>query len=299
MFELGVRLAASPLGAYCLLDESPSDDVNSITLPTNVNTKSPPVAHLKTFLAPFYYDLDTPTFLPVCAAHSGYTNSVYRTAARHFQTTQDHYGDQVDTLLVAAAAVAQGHEDPLQAVDVRPLYAADNLVYGESVRYNAFEKLCGAWCYLADREEPHKLRPIDLLDWKSAEIFREFFRLGARLKIGLASRYGRKEERLRQRIAEAEVDAGSSGATEMAELLVVWRLVRNDPPWLVRTSAVSDADWDGFITDCETQVQQLTDLERILDQIASPVCQLPLQGLKADNDRLERALLQFKQRRPL
>jgi len=295
MFELGVRLAASPAGACFLIDKIANDRGDPLLRKAGHENRPPKVDHLTTLFSPFQYDLDTLNFVSVCTGRSLQRNLIYETAARHFQTVQDHHSEPVYVTLQSAANVTRGHDDPLQAVDVRPLYAMDNPEYGESVRQSAFERLCAAWCYLADREEPHRLRPVDLLDSKAAELFRHFFRIGARLKVALALRHGQREERMKQRIAETEICAKDSGAADLVDLLAAWEFFRENPPWPVNTSRIPPADWPGFILDCETQLEQLAELESRFNQLANPACQLPLQGVQSDKVRLERAIKHLKQ----
>lgn len=286
LFELGVRLAVRANRTFCLIDKSVQGD----------ETYAGSRAQLSDLLKPFPYDLSTSSFTKGFAAPV--SEYIYETATRHFRTMQDHYGKHVDTMLVAAAAVTPGHDDPLQAVDITPLYARDNHAYGEEVRHSVFERLCAAWYYLADREEPHAVRPIDLLDRRRAEAFRRFRRLGSRLKAGLAHRYEQRDRRLRQRIEDTERRAKDSGAASLAELLDAWRTLRDDPPWSIDVAKVADAEWAGIVADCENQLEQLAALEGQLEDLANPVCELPLQGIRADRERLEAALQQFRLRIP-
>jgi hypothetical protein len=283
MFELGVRLAVRRSRTFCLIDTSTEGDA----------TFAGSRARLRNLLRPFSYDLSTANFI-FAALHSDHNdhNLIYETAACHFCTVQDHYGEQVDAMLVAAAAVTPGHDDPLQAVDITPLYARDNRAYGEEVRHSVFERLCAAWYYLADREEPHAVRPIDLLDQRRLEAFRRFRRLSSRLKAGLAQRYGPRDERLRERIESAEQCAKDSGAVAMMELLDAWLTLRGDPPWQFDIAKVKTEDID----DCEYQIEQLKALEARLEGLTSPVCELPLQGVRSDRRRLEIVLQQFRGR---
>src|ERR1041384_1350290 len=116
MFELGVRLSATPADTFCLIDS---------TAP-GMEVRNDAHAELKDFLHPFPYDLNTPNFAKAIAKENQQSGVIYEVAARHFRTTQDHYDEQVDDLLLAAAALTKGHDDPLQAVDISPLCARDN-----------------------------------------------------------------------------------------------------------------------------------------------------------------------------
>jgi hypothetical protein len=283
MFELGVRLAARPSGTFYLIDAMPEGD-------ESFNGSR---AELRDLLNPFSYDLSTFSFSKAFASRDPNPNSnpVYEAAARHFRTGQDHYDERVDALLVAAAAVTPGHQDPLQSVDITALYARDNRTYGKEIGHSVFERLCAAWYYLADREEPHMARPIDLLDWRRAEAFRRFFNLGSTLKTGLAHRYGPRDKRLQQRIEDAEICARASGAMEIAGLLEKWTELRRNPPW-VEAAQVGDKDRADFIGDCELDLAKLKALEVLLEQLANPVCELPLQGVRLDRRRVEIVLEQ-------
>jgi hypothetical protein len=286
MFELGVRLAVRSSGTFCLIDKTVEGDA----------TFEGSRAELKDFLHPFSYDLSTSSLLGAFASSDSDYNPVYEAAARHFRTGQDHFDDQVDTLLVAAAAVTPGHEDPLQAVDITPLYARDNSTYGKEIRHSVFERLCAAWYYLAEREEPHLVRPIDLLDRRRAAVFRRFRRLGSRLKTALAHRYGLHDKRLQHRIEEAEKSARDSGALKIADLLDAWKEFRVDPPWQINSAAIKDNEWADLIEEWEEQGQKLSELEDLLAQLASPVCELPLQGVRSDQRRVKIVVERFKRR---
>ena len=284
MFELGVRLAATSADTVCLID----------TTAEGMETIKDAHAELNDFLHPFHYDLNTPSFAKAFAGRNQQANLVYEVAARHFRTTQDHYDEQVDDLLLAAAALTKGHDDPLQAVDISPLYARDNRSYGTEIRHSVFERLCAAWYYIADREEPFSFSPIDLLDTSRAATFRRFRDLSARLKAGLALRSRLRDERLRQRIAETEKQAKKSGAMAFADLLDTWAEVRSAPPWQVNLDKVQDRDRDGFIQDLKDELAKLTTLEEMLVKLDSLVCELPLQGVRLDKRRVELVLQQVR-----
>jgi hypothetical protein len=286
LFELGVRLAVCPGRTFCLIDEKPEGDL------TFTGTRS----SLLSLLRPFAYDLDTETFAAAFAAPV--TTQIYETAALHFRAEQDYVSGDVDVMLVATAAVTSSHDDPLQTVDVTPLYARHNLDYGAALRYSAFERLCAAWCYLADRTEPHAGRPIDLLDPRYAATFRRFRRLGSRLRSALAHRYEPRDTRLRRRIEECEAVARAAGTTAMADLLDAWLALRRDPPWKIDVSKVNANEWTDLINDYQDQLDQIKALENRLVELASPVCVLPLQGVQSDLRRVEIMLQQFRRRRP-
>jgi hypothetical protein len=150
--------------------------------------------------------------------------------------------------------------------------------------------------YLADREEPHTIRPLDLLDRRRADTLRRFRRLGSRLKAGLAQRYEARDERLRKRIEDTERSARDSGATAMADLLDRWLTLRIDPPWQIDVATVREADWVDLIDDYNEFVEQLDALEARLEEFASPVCELPLQRVRSDRRRLEIFLQKFRRR---
>ena len=173
-------------------------------------------------------------------------------------------------MLVAAAAVTPGHDDPLQAVDITPLYAGDNRAYGDEVRHAVFERRALPGITSQDREEPHAIRPLDLLDRCRADTFRRFRRLGSRLKAGLAQRYEPRDERLRQRIEDTERSARDLGTTAMAELLDRWLTLRVDPPWQIDVATVREADWADLINDYNEFVEQLDALEAHLKSSPAP-----------------------------
>jgi hypothetical protein len=269
LFELGVRLAVRKSRTFCLIDRTVEGK----------ETFKGSRSNLKELFDPVEYDLGPAKFPLVKSIPS----PIYEAAARYFQSGQDRFSEHVDAMLVGAAAVMPGRDDPLQSVDVAPLYARDNLEYGEEVRQSAFERLCAAWCYLADREEPDFVRPIDLLDPRKADAFRRFLDLGSRLKTPLALRCEARDKRLKQRIDDSEARAKASGVTSMSELLDAWKALRRDPPWKdIRTTRRDPKD----ISNWKRQIKQLAILKTRLEQLASPVCELPLQGLKSDLRRL-------------
>ncbi len=82
----------------------------------------------------------------------------------------------------------------------------------------------------------------------------------------------------------------------MTELLSDWQMIRSDPAWLIETSNYSPADWKGLIDDCKDQAERLSELETLLEELGSPACQLPLQGVRCDKSRLAHALDRFERR---
>lgn len=274
LFELGVRLAVRPAGTYCLIDKSVAGDT----------TFEGSRAKLNALLQPASYKASTNTFPQALAAPE---RAIYETAVRHFRRAQDRYGEQVDVMLVRADAIMRSHSDPLQKVDPSPLYARDNDAYHAEVQHSVFEQLCAAWYYLADRERLYATRPIDLLEPRRAEAFRRFRRLGSRLKAVLAHRYEERDLRLRRRIEATERRAAKSGATKMADLLDAWGTLRGDPPWQIDLATVPADDRKAQIDDWKFQLEQLLALEERLQQLASPVCELPLQSIRSDRARLQ------------
>ncbi|MFI5352009.1 MAG: hypothetical protein ACHQZS_03525 [Candidatus Binatales bacterium] len=285
MFELGVRLAAGKNRTHCLIDASVEGE----------RTFEGSRAKLTEFLRPFTYDLHVQSFAK--AFDAPVPAYIYETAACHFRTAQDHFGGYVDEVLVAAAP-AKPHDDPLQIVDVRQLYARDNLDYAGELSYSSVEMRCAAWYYLADREQPHLMRPIDLLDPRRAEVFRRFQRLGSRLKTELAQRPEARNQRLRQSIDESMHRASISGVTEMAALLDGWMRLRADPPWKIDFAEIGGNNCTALAKDYEDQSEQLATLKIRLEEMCNPVCELPLQGIRSDLRRLLAVLDQFKQRIP-
>jgi hypothetical protein len=209
MFELGVRLATHPEETFCLLDETvgAAGPVGSVKL--------------KEFLAPKEYNLKPHGFKHKFETEAAGFGVIYDTAARHFPTAQDGYDRVVDAELVAQAEAIQRPNQ--EKVDIAPLYRSKNTAFGNVILSSALEKRCAAWCYLVEREWPHKLRPIDLLDERCAD-FRRFRRLSSRLNLDLAK--SARDNHMRERIAAAEKDAAGSGATAMADLLDLWARVR-------------------------------------------------------------------------
>jgi hypothetical protein len=273
MFELGVRLATHPQGTFCLLDETvrAAGPVGSVKL--------------KEFLAPKKYDLQPYGFAAKFETEAAGFGVIYDTAAQHFRTGQDGYDHLVDAELVAAAEAIQ-RKNAQEQVDIAPLYGSKNTAFGNVILSSALEKRCAAWCYLVERERPHQLRPIDLLDERCADSFRRFRRLSLRLKLDLAR--GARDDHMRTRIAEVEKVAAKSGAMAVADLLEAWARIRANPPWREEPSKVTQADW-------QDDADQLKKLEARLEQLNNPACQLLLQGLRSDRQRIEGAVERLKE----
>jgi hypothetical protein len=268
MFELGVRLATHPEETFCLLDETvgAAGPVGSVKL--------------KEFLALKEYNPEAYGFEHKFETEAAGFGVIYDTAARHFRTAQDGYDRVVDAELVAQAEAIQ-RRNVQEKVDIAPLYGSKNTAFGNVILSSALEKRCAAWCYLVERERPHKLRPIDLLDERCADSFRRFRRLSSRLNLDLAP--GARDNHMRERIAAAEKDAAGSGATAMADLLELWARVRAKPPWLMNPSKVTQED----TKDWQGDADQLKVLEARLEELNNPACQLLLQGVRSDRKRID------------
>jgi hypothetical protein len=275
MFELGVRLATHPEGTFCLLDETvaAAGPVGSVKL--------------KEFLGLKGYNLRAYGFEHKFTSEAARVGEIYETAAQHFQTTQDGYDHLPDVDLVAEAEATQ-RKNAQQQVDIAPLYGSKSTAFGNQILSSALEKRCAAWCYLVERQRPHMLRPIDLLDERSADSFRRFRRLSSRLQLELAR--GTRDDHMRQRIAEAEKNAKDSDASAMADLLEIWRRIRTSPPWMVDPSKVQSEDWQDWQEDAD----QLKTLEARLEKLNNPACQLVLQGVRSDRTRVERTVERLK-----
>ena len=275
MFELGVRLATHPQGTFCLLDETvlAAGPVGSVKL--------------KEFLALKGYNLKAYGFEHKFKTEAAGFGRIHDTAAQHFRTAQDGYDHLVDAELVAEAEATQ-RKNAQEQVDIAPLYGSKNTAFGNVILSSALEKRCAAWCYLVERERPHKLRPIDLLDERCADSFRRFRRLSSRLKLDLTR--GARDDHMRERIAEAEKDAVGSGATAMADLLELWARIRATPPWLVEPPKVTQADCNDWQDDAD----QLKILEARLEELNNQACQLVLQGVRSDRKRIEGTVERLK-----
>jgi hypothetical protein len=275
MFELGARLATHPQGTFCLLDEE-------LAATGSVGSEK-----LKKFLELKRYNLKAYGFEHTFTREVAGYNEIYDTAAQYFRAAQDGYDHLVDAELVAQAEATQ-RKNAQQQVDIAPLYGSKNAAFGNEILSNALEKQCAAWCYLVERERPHKFRPIDLLDGRCADSFRRFRRLSSRLKLDLAR--GTRDNHMRLLIAAAEKDAKDSGATAIADLLEVWERIRTSPPWLVDLSKVRKADCD----DWQDDALQLKTLEDRMKELNNPACQLVLQGVWSDRTRVERTVERLK-----
>jgi hypothetical protein len=286
LFELGVRLAVQAKGTYCFIDESEEPG----------QTYRGSRALLKELLKPFRYDRTTQNFSEAFLAPVA--PLIYDAAARHFRREQDRFNDDVDKMLLEAAAVAPG-DDPLQAIDLAPLYARDNQEYGAALKQSVFERLCAAWMYLAGRNRPDTFRPIDLLDPHRAAVFQAFFRLGSRLKAVIALRREDRDRWLQGEIERSEGDARKSGASEMAALLAEWDGIRRgNPLWRIERATIKDGGWDDLVDDCEHQIEQLSRLRFELRSLDNSVCEMPLQGIESNLRHLKIALGRFQRRDP-
>jgi hypothetical protein len=286
LFELGVRLAVSANKTFCMIDPGPEGD----------RTFQGSRGRLRDLLEPFAYDLEMSEVAFAKAFARPLPDDVYQAAARHFRTGQDHFTERVDTMLTAADGVTRGHANPLEAVDLTPLYASANPDYAGRIRHSVFEQLCAAWYYLADRDEVHGVRPVDLLDPRRADAFRRFHRLGSRLKNALALRYEPRFQRLRAAIEASQQQARDSGATAMTDLLNTWMDLRRSAPWNLDQTRDPEGGWQVLVEDSEDQHAQLMELREMLEKFDNPVAELPLQGVRLDLRRLETALRQFRRR---
>jgi hypothetical protein len=214
-------------------------------------------------------------------------NDTYVVAALRFHAAQENYSEHVDLTLFASAAATPGHDDPLQAVDLTPLYARDNRAFGDEVRQSVFERLCAAWFYLADREALQLMEPVDVLDPWRADALRRFRRLSSRLKSALVHRYGPHDQRLRERIEEATRLMEESGVLRLADLLEAWTALRRDQPWSTNPEDVDPEERTDVVDDLLEQISKLRELGAELDKLNSPVCELMLQGVRSDVLRLD------------
>lgn len=120
-----------------------------------------------------------------------------------------------------------------------------------------------------------------------------FFQLGARLKNGLGSRQSRPDRVLHRRIGKTELIARTSRATAMAALLAGWRDIRRAKLWRADSTTLSKEERADLIEDCKYQLSQLVELENVLQRLASPVCELPLQAVQADRSRIKTGIDRF------
>ena len=284
MFELGVRLAVTTNRTFCLIDDSVDDEKPS------AQTRDA----LRQFLRPFSYDLTMDNFAG--AFTTPISDWVYEAAASHFRTEQDHAGVRVDEFLEAAAPVKPN----LQDVDLHQLYAPSNADYAAELRHWSVEMRCAAWYYLADREQPHRIRPIDLLDPGRAEVFDRFRKLGAQLKNDLAQRPDPRDQRLRHDIDSKMKESADLGAPKMAELLNEWRDLRLELRSGFDIPGSDDQQTDlaeqrmALIADYEDRGRQLTELAARLEEFDNPVSDLPLQAVRSDLRRFDIELRRFK-----
>ena len=283
LFELGVRLAVRSERTYCIIDESAEGD----------KTFAGSRGVLRKLLQPFSYDLQTDSFAEAFAAST--RPWFYAAVVHHFRTGQDRLG--LEEFLEGTAPLKPG-DDLLQDVDIRQLYASDNRDYWDELKQSSLEMRCAAWYYLAEREQPHLTRPLDLLDPRREEIFDRFQKLGARLTTELAHRPEQRDVRLRERIDECMEVATESGTIELAGRLDDWRRLRERPLWQTDPAKVEPDQWADLVAEGEEQCQQLTQLADRLKDLASPICELPVQAVRSDLRRLEIALQDFRRRIP-
>jgi hypothetical protein len=281
LFELGVRMAVREGRTFCILDRDE-------TVPAGSHSR------LKTLLEPFMYTQEVSD----AAFREGLSrplwSDTYAVAASRFETRQDSYSEQVDVMLFRSATATPGHDDPLQAVDLTPLYARTNASFGDEVRHSVFERLCAAWFYLADRDELHATRPVDVLDPRRADALRRFRRLSSRLKAALTQPRNSSDQRLRRRIDEAEKTLQESGTLGLASLLDSWAVLRRSPPWLQAVSTIPSSEREVVTEDVEFHREDMRELEQVLAGLNSPVCDLPLQGVRSDLRRLDLYLQELK-----
>jgi hypothetical protein len=284
LFELGVRMTVRDGRTFCILDRDEP-------VPGGSHER------LQELLTPFMYSQDVSDAAFREGLGRQLWSDTYEVAASRFETRQDNYAEHVDAMLFRSATATPGHDDPLQAVDLTPLYARTNQPFGDEVRHSVFERLCAAWFYLADREDLQATKPVDVLDPRRADALRRFRRLSSRLKAALTQRRSEDDKRLRARIDQAENLLRLSGAQRLADLLDSWTVLRRSPPWLEAVSAISDDDRDDVIEDVELHCSEMRELAERLDALSSPVCDLPLQGVRSNLARLEIYLQELKRTR--
>ena len=275
LFELGVRLAVRPAKTFIIFDKSVE---NSVT-----DSQST----LVEFLEPFSYTLDTLAF---SSMHETSNRHIYDVATQHFRNQQDNYSESVDTILLRAADITPGHDDPLQTVELTPLYARDNRAYGEEVRHSVFERLCAAWYYLVYRNEIHRVRPIDLLNNKCQISFLQFRRLSSRLKTSLTYRYSASDERLQRNIVRTTTEADKSGAVKISGLLEIWSSIKQEQPWTLRVCDVDESD----IEDLEFYIDSMNTLFGHFEDTSLPDVKLVLQGLESHSWQLSNTLKKLR-----
>ena len=277
LFELGVRLAVRPDRTFSLLDTTQDE-------PAAPESSK---ARLKELLRPITYQVGPGNL----KFNDHVPPIIYEAAAQHFRTWQDYDAVPVDRKIESLATEALGRGDPLQAVDLRSLYADENVIYASQVRHSALDALSAAWCCLAEHDEPHRMRPVDLLDPAREDSFRQFQRLSSNLQEILSHLHGDRYDRLRSRIAVAITQASRSGTATVADLLGAWKASRSAPLWSDTTTSGEKQD---VIDDCEYQLSQLEGLEGRLGELASPACEIMLQGVRSDQRRLRNVLRQMQ-----
>jgi hypothetical protein len=161
LFELGIRLAVQDQSqqTICLLDETEKTEAGHQAV----------TAVLKRLLNPFPYNTKHTIALSGAVERKA-PAYIYQTALRHFRTRQDYVDQQVDEFLDAAAPSKS--DNPQQNIDLRQLYARNNSEYSDELNETNVEMRCAAWYYLAEREQTHRMRPIDLLDPSRLSQFR-------------------------------------------------------------------------------------------------------------------------------
>jgi hypothetical protein len=272
LFELGVRLVVQKQQTICLLDETVEGKATFAGVRTT----------LRDLLRPSNYSQQTTSLAGAVARPT--PTYIYETALRHFRTRQDHVDRQVDQFLEAAAP-SKATDDSQQEVDWRQLYARNNREYSGELNQINVEMRCAAWYYLAEREQPHRMRPVDLLDPSKASLFRRFERLGFWLtrKLGHLPR----DKLVLERIEACMAEASESGIEKLADLLDAWVLFRANSPWKKDLAKPPDKGSQVSIANLKRRRAQLGELQTLLKAIGGPACVLPLQGLQSDMGRLD------------
>jgi hypothetical protein len=270
LFELGVRLAVQDNETICLIDPSAEGE----------KTFSGIRGVLGNLLKPYSYNQSSDNLAD--AVRQPTDTHIYHAALRHFRTKQDHPSRQVDERLDDEAPM-KSRDNPQQQVDPRQLFARDNRDYSNELSQTSIEIRCAAWYYLVEREQPHLMRRVDLLDPQRADVFRRFQGLGSRLKIELGNKP--RDQKVRDSI-ETCMEAAARVA-DLADLIEAWSFVRAAAPWNVDLSAMSDAETAAFKRTWKRRRSPLLDLQRELKDLGNPVCELPLQGLRSHLRRLD------------
>lgn len=272
MFELGARLAVQPARTYCVIDRQAHEA-----------PRFPDLDKFEEWLKVQSFSVDEDTYFKLS---DPMPDDVYRLASTHFDWKQELYRKEVDSILEGLAH----SEDTLDRVDHSRLYAGDNARYGQVLQQTSLAKQCGAWCYLADWEEPHKYLPVDLLYRDSRDIFNGFFRLGSLLTTKLLNLQSAAAVRLRQRIADAKSVARASGAQGMADLFAKWKDVQNANLWNPDLSSATQEEIRYLKTDLKAGLETMKELQRNLRTIKSPARLIILGGVRMDRKQIEIAL---------